>query len=59
MSEKKQVPTTDGWQPLQKGYQPSSPLTSTPTGDKVQGGYQPTTSEAKPAPPPAAPPKKP
>lgn len=57
MSEKKQVPTTDGWQPVQKGYQPSSNQQPISTGDKVKGGYQPTTSEAKPA--PVAPPKKP
>lgn len=54
MLDKKRVPATEGWQPVQKGYQPSKPV---PAGDKVQGGYQPTTSEAKPA--PAAPPKKP
>ena len=55
MAEKK--PLTEGYQPLQKGYQPSSIPPTVPTGDKVQGGYQPATSEAKPA--PAAPPKKP
>lgn len=57
MSEKKRVPATEGWQPVQKGYQPSSGAMPAPAGDKVQGGYQPTTSEAKPA--PVAPPKKP
>lgn len=57
MSEKKRVPATEGWQPVEKGYQPSSSPMPAPAGDKVQGGYQPTTSEAKPA--PVAPPKKP
>jgi hypothetical protein len=57
MSDKKRVPVTEGWQPVQKGYQPSSSPTQAPAGDKVQGGYQPTTSEAKPT--PVAPPKKP
>lgn len=55
MAEKK--PLTEGYQPLQKGYQPTSIPPTVPTGDNVQGGYQPTTSEAKPA--PVAPPKKP
>ncbi len=48
MAEKK--PLTEGYQPLQKGYQPTSIPPTVPTGDNVQGGYQPTTSEAKPAP---------
>ena len=52
MTDKKRI--DEGYQPLQKGYQPSpKPV---PAGDKVQGGYQPTTSEAKPVKPP---PKKP
>ena len=55
MEEKKQL--TDGYQPLKKGDQPTSIPPKVTTGDKVQGGYQPTTSEAKPA--PVAPPKKP
>lgn len=58
MTEKK--PTTEGYgyQPSKKGYQPVSIPQTTPTGDKVQGGYQPpTTSEAKPV--PVAPPSKP
>lgn len=50
MAENKSVPFT-------KGYQPSQQQPSFPTGDKVTGGYQPTTSEAKPSPNP--PPKKP
>ena len=57
MLEKKRVPATEGWQPATRGYQPSSNQTQAPAGDKVQGGYQPTTSEAKPA--PVAPPKRP
>ena len=57
MAEKKTVPVTEGYQPCQKGYQPIFTPLTVPVGDKVQGGYQPTTSEAKPA--PAAPPKKP
>ncbi len=52
MSDKK--PLNEGYQPkVEKGYQPQPPK---PTGDKVTGGYQPTTSEAKPTNPP---PKKP
>jgi hypothetical protein len=45
----------EGYQPQSKGYQPAQqkPL---PNGDKVQGGYQPITNEAKPIQPP---PKKP
>lgn len=51
MSQKKSsVPV----EPLTKGYQPSPQ--KVPTGDKVQGGYQPTTSEQTPVNPP---PKKP
>lgn len=57
MSENKLVPSTEGWQPVKKGYQPSPSPMPAPTGDNVQGGYQPTTSEAKPA--SIAPPKKP
>ena len=46
--------TKDGYQPVTKGYQPAP---QKPAGtSKVQGGYQPTTSEAKPVQPP---PKKP
>ncbi|MGZ8288195.1 MAG: hypothetical protein ACXWVG_04175 [Telluria sp.] len=46
-------PSNEGFQPSgQKGYQPAK----TPSGTgKVQGGYQPTTSEAKPNPPPKKP----
>ncbi len=48
----------EGYQPLKKGYQPTSvPPTVPTTGDNVDLGYQPATSEAKPAPNP--PPKKP
>lgn len=52
MSKKK---IDESYQPLKRGYQPTPPKPT--TGDKVQGGYQPTTSEAEPAPSP--PPKKP
>jgi hypothetical protein len=47
---KKQI--NEGYQPLNKGYKPSTP--TTPAADpKVQGGYQPATSQVKPiAPPP-------
>lgn len=55
MAEKKLL--TEGYQPLQKGYQPKPVPPTAATGDKVHGGYQPATSEAKPAPNP--PPKKP
>lgn len=54
MATKNQQPIPDG---NQKGYQPNSiPLTK-PFEGKVEGGYQPTTSEAKPVANP--PPKKP
>ena len=39
-------PLNEGFQPLQKGHQPSS---AKPSGT-VQGGYQPTTSQAAPSP---------
>lgn len=45
MTDKPQ-PLGEGYQPLQKGYQPSPQKPA--TGDKVQGGYQPATSEGKP-----------
>lgn len=51
MATKNQQPIPDG---NQKRYQPNSiPLTK-PFEGKVEGGYQPTTSEAKPVanPPP-------
>ena len=54
----KKKPCTEGYQPLKKGYQPTSVLPKVPTGEKIQGGYQPATSEAKPA-TVASPPKKP
>ena len=52
MPDKKSI--NEGYQPLQKGYQPNSP--KVPTDGKVQGGYQPPTGETKPVNPP---PKKP
>lgn len=55
MADKK--PLTEGYQPLQRGYQPSSSPPKVPSGDKVQLGYQPTKSEAKDA--QVSPPKKP
>ena len=56
MAEKK--PALEGWQPIQRGYQPTtSKPSSVPGGNKVQGGYQPTTNQAKPVTKP--PPKKP
>lgn len=57
MADKKPQPVTEGYQPVQRGYQPTSIPKAVPTGDKVQGGYQPTTGEAKPTANP--PPKKP
>jgi hypothetical protein len=54
MSDKKKI--DEGCKPLERGYRPTPPP-KTPTGDKVQDGYKPETSEAKPAPNP--PPKKP
>ena len=40
----------EGYQPkVEKGYQPQ---TQRPQDGKVTGGYQPTTSEAKPTSPP-------
>lgn len=55
MPEKK--PLNEGYAPVKKGYQPTSnPSPNLPSG-KVQGGYQPSKSEAKPS--PSAPPKKP
>lgn len=56
MSDKKKI--YEGYQPVKKGYQP----TSTPkpaTDGKVNGGYRPSTSETKPKPSPNTPPKKP
>ena len=47
--------TRDGYTPLREGYQPK-PVSKPQTGTDVRGGYQPTTSEAKPVKPP---PKKP
>lgn len=46
--------TNGGHQPLNKGYQPAPQ--KLPADKGVQGGYQPTTGEAKPVKPP---PKKP
>jgi hypothetical protein len=59
MTEKKPQPQpiTEGYQPVQKGYQPTSTPKPVTTGDKVQGGYQPDTGQAKPTVKP--PPKKP
>ncbi len=54
MTDKKRI--DEGYQPLQKGYQPKPKPKPAPARDKVLGGYQPTTSEAKPIKPP---PKKP
>jgi hypothetical protein len=54
MTEKK--PLNEGHQPEKRGYQPTSTPPAPDVG-KVQGGYQPPTSEAKPKPDP--PPKKP
>jgi hypothetical protein len=54
MTNKKII--VEGYQPLQRGYQPTQQKPQ--TGVNVELGYQPpTTSEAKPAPNP--PPKKP
>jgi hypothetical protein len=50
MNDNKRVPANEGYQPFQKGYQPSP--------GKVTGGHQPTTSEKKPS-IPQPPPKKP
>ena len=47
MAKKKSL--DEGYQPVKRGY--------VPDGEKVQGGYKPNKSEAKPAPNP--PPKKP
>jgi len=54
MSDKKNI-FLDGYQP-QEGCQ-STLSPKPPEGDKVQSGYKPTTSEAKPAsnPPPKRP----
>ncbi len=52
MTERKVI--NEGYQPINKGYQPTPQ--KPPSGGKVQGGYQPPTSEAKPVQPP---PKKP
>lgn len=41
---------------LKKGYQPTGGALVRPNSGNVQGGYQPTTSQAKPVNPP---PKKP
>lgn len=57
MPDDKKTLIHEGFQPLQKGYQPTSSSAMIPAGDKVQGGYQPTTGESVPQ--PAAPPKKP
>lgn len=39
-------PLNEGFQPVQKGHQPSA---AKPSGT-VEGGYQPTTSQAAPTP---------
>ena len=47
--------TRDGYRPANEGYQPR-PEPKPQTGRDIRGGYQPTTSQAKPVKPP---PKKP
>jgi hypothetical protein len=50
-------PLTEGYRPFgEKGYQPAAVPPKVPSGNGLpHGGYQPTTSEAKPAPPPKKP----
>lgn len=52
MTDKKPI-ANDGYQPLKKGYQPKP--AKAPIGHEERGGYQPTTSQAKPKPPPKKP----
>lgn len=54
MSDNKRPPLNEGYQPIKKGYQPKPQKSKLP-GENVTGGYQPTTSEAKPNPPPKKP----
>jgi hypothetical protein len=54
----KNKPLTEGYKPFleKKGYQPAAVPPKVPSGNgSPHGGYQPTTSEARPAPPPKKP----
>jgi hypothetical protein len=53
MSDKK--PLNEGYSPIKKGYQPKPSTPPASPGGKVQGGYQPTTGQSKPSPPPKKP----
>ena len=53
----KKRPLNEGYQPLKGDNQPTAIPPRGPAGGIAQGGYQPTTSEAKPA--QVVPPKKP